>query len=110
MHFNKAVPLQLGNDSRVLLQREMGQSCSFKHIRAPLGAVTRSLAASLPRAGRYLNCARSIASAHLARGVRGGAGGADVSSAPKQPDYATESWGLNEGCERQESQLLSIYS
>lgn len=82
VHFNKTASLQLGSDSRVLLQREIGQSCAFKHIRAPLGAITRSLAASLLRAGRYLNCVRSIASAHLTRDVCDGAGGADVSSAP----------------------------
>lgn len=75
----------------------MGQSCSFKHICAPLGVVTRSLAAALPRAGRWLNRVKCIASARLTRGVHAGAGGVDVSSAPKKPDYATENWGLIEG-------------
>lgn len=100
VHFNKAVSLRLESDSRALLQREMGQSCSLKHTCAHPGAVTRSLAASLLGAGWYLNCVRSITSAPLTRGV----GGGDVSSAPKQPDGGPEGGGLAGGCERQELQ------
>lgn len=67
VHFNKTMSLQLGSDGQVLLQREMGQSCSFKHIHVPLGAITRSLAAPLRRAGMYLKQVKSPASAPLRR-------------------------------------------
>lgn len=49
----------------MLLQREMGQSCSFKHIHVPLGTITRSLAAPLLRAEMYLKRVKSPAGAPL---------------------------------------------
>lgn len=61
----------------MLLQREMGQSCSFKHIHVPLGTITRSLAAPLLRAEMYLKCVKSPASAPLTR--RSAGAGAQVS-------------------------------
>jgi len=57
----------------------MGQSCSVKNVRAPLGAVARSWAGTLPRAEGCSNHGRSITVAPWTRGVRGGA---DGSSAP----------------------------
>lgn len=59
VHFSKTMSLQLGSDGQALLQREMGQSCSFEHIHVPLGAITRSLAAPLLRAEMYLKQVKS---------------------------------------------------
>lgn len=102
VHFNKTMSLQLGSDGQVLLQREMGQSCSFKHVHVPLGTITRSLAAPLLRAKLYLKRVKAPASAPLTRSA-----GTSVQVSHRlsgESGSPAVGWGLSKGCQGQQSQ------